>query len=121
MSFSTALYNIVEAYSNWLYRDFGEPDPSMKPRTAKNFFIRIYLIAIYYPLICPVMFVSDLEEKYRIKRCMRTHQRIYCDPRTTRDDYLRLWLKLYEPEVAAKIADDSFKSQQYVLNLRNSR
>jgi hypothetical protein len=119
MKFTTALYNIVESSSNWLYRDIGEPDAGIRQRTRKNFLIRVFLILIYYPVICPAVFVSGMEEKYRITRYRRAYDRIYWNRNTTRDDYLKVFRKLFDEEAASKMADDHYEAHRQVFNPRS--
>ena len=91
-----ALYNIVEAYSDWLYREHGEAPADLKPRTVKNFFIRIYLIVIYYPVVAPLVFLIKWDTTRRIKRCLDNCFRMAENPRTTRDDLIQALSKGYE-------------------------
>jgi hypothetical protein len=101
MSFTTALYNIVEAYSNWLYREYAESFADLKPRTIKHFFIRICFIVIYYPLICPFLSFDRWDTRRRIKRCISKCYRMAANPRTTREDLTKVLSKTFEGDMEA--------------------
>jgi hypothetical protein len=70
-----------------------------------KFVLRICRGVIYYPVIVPLQFLADLEDKYRIRRCLKKCERLLLDPKTDRERLLETLETVFLTDDAEKLAD----------------